>query len=192
MQWLSVCSLLVLLSVSAPSQAQNQICTIFTEIKEDGFKSLILVGLAQNLPDSTLGDMVPLIAEALAMGVKCCSDTPPEDCDRDVVRDTYHFLILITPHHPYHTSSSLSYLIILITPHHPYHTSSSLSHLIILITPHHPYHTSSSLSHLIILITPHHPYHTSSSLSHNFTFNIWPAWPGVGRSQRGARGRGHG
>uniref|UniRef100_A0A4W5JX30 Albumin domain-containing protein n=1 Tax=Hucho hucho TaxID=62062 RepID=A0A4W5JX30_9TELE len=84
MQWLSVCSLLVLLSVSAPSQAQNQICTIFTEIKEDGFKSLILVGLAQNLPDSTLGDMVPLIAEALAMGVKCCSDTPPEDCDRDV------------------------------------------------------------------------------------------------------------
>uniref|UniRef100_A0A8C7JQF4 Albumin domain-containing protein n=1 Tax=Oncorhynchus kisutch TaxID=8019 RepID=A0A8C7JQF4_ONCKI len=82
MQWLSVCSLLVLLSVSARSQ--NQICTIFTEAKEDGFKSLILVGLAQNLPDSTLGDLVPLIAEALAMGVKCCSDTPPEDCDRDV------------------------------------------------------------------------------------------------------------
>ncbi|KAK6328121.1 hypothetical protein J4Q44_G00000990 [Coregonus suidteri] len=83
MQWLSVCSLLVLLSVSARSQAQNQICTIFTETKEDGFKALALVGLAQNLPDSTLGDMVPLIAEALAMGVKCCSDTPPEDCNRD-------------------------------------------------------------------------------------------------------------
>nr|XP_046207441.1 albumin 2-like isoform X1 [Oncorhynchus gorbuscha] len=82
MQLLAVCSLLVLLCVSARSQ--NQICTIFTEAKKDGFKAMALVGLAQNLPDSLLDDVVPLVAEAFTMGIQCCSDEPLEDCNRDV------------------------------------------------------------------------------------------------------------
>ncbi|XP_034148109.1 serum albumin 2 isoform X1 [Esox lucius] len=84
MRRLVVCSLLMLLSVSVHCQTQNAICEIFTKTKEDGFQSLVLVGLAQNLPNSELGDTEPLIKEAVAMAVKCCSDAPSEDCNWDM------------------------------------------------------------------------------------------------------------
>ncbi|KAL0979890.1 hypothetical protein UPYG_G00191180 [Umbra pygmaea] len=84
MLWLDVWSLLVLLTVSASAQSPNQICTVFTEAKKDGFEAMALVGLAQNLPDSSLDDMVHLVKQAFSMGVQCCSDEPTEDCNRDV------------------------------------------------------------------------------------------------------------
>ncbi|XP_012992300.1 serum albumin 2 [Esox lucius] len=84
MQWLDVSCLLTLFILSAGAQSQNQVCTVFTEAKKDGFEAMALVGLAQNLPDSLLVDMVPLVQQAFSMGVLCCSDEPPKDCNRDV------------------------------------------------------------------------------------------------------------
>ncbi|KAL0983746.1 hypothetical protein UPYG_G00132170 [Umbra pygmaea] len=84
MRCLAVCGLLVLLSLSVQCQSKNAICEIFTETKEDGFKFLALVALAQNLPNSEIGETVPLLKEAVDLGVKCCSDAPTEDCNSDV------------------------------------------------------------------------------------------------------------
>ncbi|KAM4616119.1 vitamin D-binding protein isoform 2-T2 [Polymixia lowei] len=80
MLWVAVC-LLLLQTVAA----QNQVCQIYTEAKEDGFKSLIVICLAQNLPDITQDEMVTFIDEALALGSNCCSDAPVGDCERDPV-----------------------------------------------------------------------------------------------------------
>ncbi|KAJ8005554.1 hypothetical protein DPEC_G00119150 [Dallia pectoralis] len=79
---LDVCCFLTLIIISAV--AQNQVCTVFTEAKKDGFEAMALVGLAQNLPDSLLVDMVPLVQQAFTMGIQCCADEPPKDCNRDV------------------------------------------------------------------------------------------------------------
>uniref|UniRef100_A0A668A0J5 Albumin domain-containing protein n=1 Tax=Myripristis murdjan TaxID=586833 RepID=A0A668A0J5_9TELE len=44
----------------------------------------VLVSLAQNLPNSTLDELAPLLDQAQTLATMCCSAEPKGDCDKDV------------------------------------------------------------------------------------------------------------
>ncbi|XP_078141301.1 vitamin D-binding protein [Centroberyx gerrardi] len=72
--------LLLLQSVAA----QNEICNVYKTLKDEGFKAMFLVALAQNLRNSSQAELAPGLDEAHAMATMCCSAAATADCGREV------------------------------------------------------------------------------------------------------------
>ncbi|KAL4660816.1 serum albumin 2-like [Arapaima gigas] len=88
MKWLTAIALLVVLSAvegDHKPHAGNKICRFYSEIKEDGFRTLALIGLSQNLPKSTLEEFKSLIDQAVVTVAACCKEDHHKDCDKEEV-----------------------------------------------------------------------------------------------------------
>ncbi|MBN3320913.1 ALBU2 protein, partial [Atractosteus spatula] len=89
MKWVTLISLVILISFAQcldlrrPKREANTICQYYTALKEEGFKAIVLVGLAQNLPKSTFEELIPLVRQSTAAAQGCCGDSPSADCLKD-------------------------------------------------------------------------------------------------------------
>uniref|UniRef100_A0A8C9VL29 Serum albumin 2-like n=1 Tax=Scleropages formosus TaxID=113540 RepID=A0A8C9VL29_SCLFO len=63
----------------------NKICKFYSELKEDGFRTLAFIGLSQNLPESTPSEFKSLVDQAVVTVSECCKKDHHEDCNKDPV-----------------------------------------------------------------------------------------------------------
>ncbi|XP_066568352.1 albumin 2 [Amia ocellicauda] len=81
MKWVTLISLVIF--ISFPQTSANRVCEFVSAVKEQGFKAIVLVGLAQNLPKSTYEELRPLLIQSAIVAQSCCGAEPSADCSRE-------------------------------------------------------------------------------------------------------------
>uniref|UniRef100_H3A4E6 Albumin domain-containing protein n=1 Tax=Latimeria chalumnae TaxID=7897 RepID=H3A4E6_LATCH len=67
------------------AEKKSKPCEHLNVLGEERFKGVILVNLAQNLPNSTYGELVALVRQIIVLANKCCSDTTDPECLKEEI-----------------------------------------------------------------------------------------------------------
>ncbi|KAK1175982.1 serum albumin 2-like [Acipenser oxyrinchus oxyrinchus] len=61
----------------------NPICSHVTAVTPEGFKAMVLVGLSQNLHQSTYEELIPLVQQIETAASACCDEGASGDCSKN-------------------------------------------------------------------------------------------------------------